>query len=115
MRKPITLKKVSLILIAQRNNTENNVGFIRIDTRGLTSSEDAIMINKLTEKYPFENFAYTFHCVDDNCFYREEENSMTKFSSSKKESLGSRNIKIIATNEDEMFNVIVELHKNKQQ
>lgn len=116
MRKPITLKTVSLILIAQRNNKEMRVGFIRIDTREMTSSEDVKNLNQLTEKYPIDQYTYTFHCIDDNCFYREDESKvMAKFSSSKKESIGLRDIKIIATNENQMFNVTVELHKVKQQ
>ena len=110
MRKPIVLKKVTLITIAAKNNTEKSVGFIRIDTRELVNQNQIEVINDLTNKHPQENFKYTLHCLDNNCFYMEDEQGdLIKVSSSKKENLGQRNIKIKVVENN--FDVMVELHK----
>ena len=110
MRKPIVLKKVTLITIAAKNNTEKSVGFIRIDTRELLNQNQIEMINDLTNKHPQENFTYTLHCLENNCFYMEDEKgNLIKVSSSKKENFGQRNIKIKVMENN--FDVMVELHK----
>lgn len=110
MRKPIVLKKVTLISIAAKNNTEKSVGFIRIDTRELLNQNQIEMINDLTNKHPQENFTYTLHCLENNCFYMEDEQgNLIKVSSSKKENLGKR--KIIIKMMENNFDVMVELHK----
>jgi hypothetical protein len=110
MRKPIVLKKVTLITIAAKNNTEKSVGFIRIDTRELLNQNQIEMINDLTNKHPQENFTYTLHCLENNCFYMEDEQgNLIKVSSSKKENLGKR--KIIIKMMENNFDVMVELHK----
>lgn len=110
MRKPIVLKKVTLITIAAKNNTKKSVGFIRIDTRELVNQNQIEMINDLTNKHPQENFTYTLHCLENNCFYMEDEQGdLIKVSSSKKENLGQR--KIIIKMMENNFDVMVELHK----
>lgn len=110
MRKPIVLKKVTLITIVEKNNTEKSVGFIRIDTRELVNQNQIEMINDLTNKHPQENFTYTLHCLENNCFYMEDEQgNLIKVSSSKKENLGQR--KIIIKMMENNFDVMVELHK----